>query len=65
MRRGDVAGPDRGRCAFGAEDPKGGGVVHGARVFAQSTCHHVPDVLGGIGEAEAARNCAEFFEERR
>ena len=35
---------------FAAEDPKGGGVVHGARIFAQPTCHHRPDVLGGIGE---------------
>src|SRR4051812_11920557 len=39
---------------FGAEDPKSGGVVHGARVFAQPTCHHRPDVLGGIGESESA-----------
>ena len=35
---------------FAAEDPKGGAVVHGARIFAQPTCHHRPDVLGGIGE---------------
>src|SRR5689334_10264310 len=35
---------------FGAEDPKGGGVIHGARIFAQPTCHHRPNVLGGIGE---------------
>ena len=39
---------------FAAEDPKGGGVVHGARIFAQPTCHHRPDVLGGIGEDESA-----------
>ena len=50
---------------FGAEDPKGGGVVHGARVFAQPTCHHRPDVLGGIGEAEAAAQLRAFFAERR
>ena len=50
---------------FGAEDPKGGGVVHGARVFAQPTCHHRPDVLGGIGEAQAAALLRRFFEERR
>ena len=50
---------------FGAEDPKGGGVVHGPRVFAQSTCHHRPDVLGGIGEAEAADLLRSFFAERR
>ena len=50
---------------FGAEDAKGGGVVHGARIFAQPTCHHRPDVLGGIGEAEAAELLRRFFEERR
>ena len=50
---------------FGAQDPKGGGVVHGARIFAQPTCHHRPDVLGGIGEAEAAELLRRFFEERR
>jgi len=50
---------------FGAEDPKGGGVVHGARIFAQPTCHHRPDVLGGIGEAEAGDLLRTFFAERR
>ena len=50
---------------FGAEDPKGGGIVHGARIFAQPTCHHRPDVLGGIGEAEAAELLRGFFAERR
>lgn len=50
---------------FGAEDPKGGGVLHGPRVFAQPTCHHRPDVLGGIGEAEAAEQLRSFFADRR
>ena len=50
---------------FAAEDPKGGGVIHGARIFAQPTCHHRPDVLGGVGEAEAAAQLREFFEARR
>ncbi len=50
---------------FAAEDPKGGGVVHGARIFAQPTCHHRPDVLGGIGEAEAAELLRSFFADRR
>jgi tRNA(adenine34) deaminase len=50
---------------FAAEDPKGGGVVHGPRIFAQPTCHHSPDVLGGIGEAEAAEQLRRFFAERR
>ena len=50
---------------FGAEDPKGGGVVHGARIFNQPTCHHRPDVLGGIGEAESVELLRNFFAERR
>jgi tRNA(adenine34) deaminase len=50
---------------FGAEDPKGGGVVHGARVFSQPTCHHRPDVLGGIGEEESAKLLRDFFAGRR
>lgn len=50
---------------FGAEDPKGGGVVHGARIFSQSTCHHKPEVLGGIGEEESASLLKRFFTERR
>jgi len=50
---------------FAAEDPKGGGVAHGARVFAQPTCHHRPDVLGGIGEDESAVLLRAFFAERR
>jgi tRNA(adenine34) deaminase len=50
---------------FGAEDPKGGGVVHGARIFAQPTCHHRLDVLGGIGEEQSADLLRRFFAERR
>jgi tRNA(Arg) A34 adenosine deaminase TadA len=50
---------------FAAEDPKGGGVVHGARIFTQPTCHHRPDVLGGIGEEEAVALLRAFFAERR
>jgi tRNA(adenine34) deaminase len=50
---------------FAAEDPKGGAVVNGPRWFAQPTCHHRPDVLGGIGEAESGQLLREFFAERR
>src|SRR5919106_4978839 len=50
---------------FAAEDPKGGGVVHGPRILAQPTCHHRPDVLGGIGEEEAASLLRDFFPDRR
>lgn len=50
---------------YAADDPKGGGVVHGARIFSQPTCHHRPDVLGGIGEGESAALLKRFFAERR
>ena len=50
---------------FGADDPKSGGVVHGARVFNQPTCHHRPDVLGGIGDSESGALLQDFFAVRR
>ena len=50
---------------FAAEDPKGGGVIHGARIFSQPTCHHRPQVLSGIGESEAAAQLRDFFAVRR
>ena len=50
---------------FGAEDPKGGAVVHGARIFAQPTCHHRPDVISGIGEDESSELLRTFFASRR
>ena len=53
------------RLYFGAGDPKGGGVIHGARIFEQPTCHHRPEVYEGIGEAEASRLLKDFFKEKR
>lgn len=53
------------RVYFGAYDPKGGGVEHGARVFAQPTCHHRPEVYGGIAEGEAGALLRAFFAGRR
>ena len=53
------------RLIFGAYDPKGGGVDHGARVFQASSCHHRPDVIGGVREAEAAALLRGFFQDRR
>ena len=50
---------------FAAEDPKGGGVLNGPRIYTQPTCHHRPDVIGGIGEAQAAEQLREFFSSRR
>src|SRR5450631_1110680 len=53
------------RLYFGASDPKGGGVEHGARVFAQPTCHHAPEVYGGIDATRAAGLLKAFFTVRR
>ena len=53
------------RLYFGAGDPKGGGVEHGARIFSQPTCHHAPEVYGGIEESRAAALLRAFFEHRR
>ena len=53
------------RLYYGANDPKGGGVEHGARVFAQPQCHHRPEVYGGLGEGEAAALLTNFFAQRR
>jgi len=53
------------RLYYGAADPKGGAVESGVRLYASPTCHHRPDVYGGIGEAEAAALLKEFFRERR
>lgn len=53
------------RLHYGASDPKGGAVDHGARVFAQQQCLHRPDVVSGIGAAEAGELLKEFFAERR
>ena len=53
------------RLYYGASDPKGGGVETGARIFSQSTCHHVPEVYGGLGAGEAAALLKSFFEQRR
>ncbi len=53
------------RLYFGAPDPKGGAVEHGPRLFAQPTCHHAPEVYGGIAETEAAALLRDFFRSRR
>ena len=53
------------RLYYGAADPKTGGVEHGARVFAHPTCHHAPEVYGGIAEAECAALLRRFFQTRR
>ena len=50
---------------YAAGDPKGGGVEHGARIFTQPTCHHRPEIMSGIGEAEATAQLKAFFAARR
>jgi tRNA(adenine34) deaminase len=53
------------RLYFGAYDPKGGAVEHGPRFFQQPTCHHRPEVYGGLDERRAAALLKRFFAERR
>lgn len=53
------------RVHFGAYDPKGGAVEHGGRFFTQPTCHHTPDVVGGLDETRAAALLKQFFQARR
>ena len=53
------------RLVFGAYDPKGGGVDHGARVFDASSCHHRPEIIGGVRERDCAALLRGFFAVRR
>jgi tRNA(adenine34) deaminase len=65
MCAGAIAHARIARVYYGAPDPKGGAVEHGARVFEQEQCLHRPEVYSGIGEAEAAAMLRGFFRERR
>jgi tRNA(Arg) A34 adenosine deaminase TadA len=53
------------RLVYGAADPKSGGVAHGARVFTHPQAHHVPEVVSGIAEGEAAGLLTAFFQAKR
>ncbi|MBM3562720.1 MAG: nucleoside deaminase [Alphaproteobacteria bacterium] len=53
------------RLYYAASDPKGGAVEHGPRFFSQPTCHHRPEVYGGIRESDAAQLLRDFFQARR
>ena len=53
------------RLYFAAYDPKGGGVEHGARIFDQPTCHHRPEVYGGIAERQGGALLRQFFRGKR
>jgi len=53
------------RLYFAASDEKGGAVEHGPRFFSQATCHHAPEIYGGIRESEAAALLRDFFQDKR
>ncbi|MFN3613696.1 MAG: nucleoside deaminase [Rubrimonas sp.] len=61
MCAGAVAHARIRRLYYGAEDPKGGGVAHGPRVFSHPTCHHAPEVYDGIAAAPSAALLRAFF----
>ena len=65
MCAGAIAHARIARLFYGALDAKGGAVEHGPRFFAQPTCHHRPEVFGGIGEREASALLRDFFAARR
>ena len=65
MCAGAIAHARIARLYYGASDPKGGAVEHGARVFEQPQCLHRPEVYSGIGEEPAAALLREFFAARR
>jgi len=65
MCAGAVAFARIRRLYYGATDTKGGAVENGVKFFASPTCHHQPEIYGGLGELEAAALLKEFFRERR
>ncbi|MEM1421460.1 MAG: nucleoside deaminase [Pseudomonadota bacterium] len=65
MCAGAISAARLRRVYYGAEDPKSGGVEHGPRVFSHPTCHHAPEVYGGIAGEESAQLLRDFFERRR
>jgi tRNA(adenine34) deaminase len=65
MCAGAIAHSRVRRLYFGAEDLKAGAVENGIRLFEQPTCHHAPEVIGGIGERQAAAMLKEFFAAKR
>lgn len=65
MCAGAIAFARLRRVYFGAADPKGGAVENGVRFFASASCHHKPEVYGGIGESDSAALLKEFFQARR
>lgn len=60
-----IAAARIGRVVYGADDPKSGGVTHGAKVFAHAQSHHAPEVISGVSADDAARLLTDFFARRR
>jgi tRNA(Arg) A34 adenosine deaminase TadA len=65
MCAGAISHARIGRLVYGADDAKGGGVIHGAQVFDQPTCHWRPTVVGGVLAEESASMLRGFFRARR
>jgi len=65
MCAGAIAHVKLRRLYYAAEDPKGGAVDNGVRFFDQPTCHHAPEVIGGVAASRAAEMLRKFFAERR
>ena len=65
MCAGAIAHARIARLYYGADDPKGGAIIHGPRLFAQPTIHHRPEIYGGIMSADAASLLRDFFSQRR
>lgn len=65
MCAGAIAHARIARLYYGADDPKGGAVEHGPRLFSQPTVHHRPEIYAGIGEVEAAALLRDFFAGKR
>ncbi|MGB7405922.1 MAG: nucleoside deaminase [Pacificimonas sp.] len=65
MCAGAIAHARLDRLYYAADDPKGGAVAHGPRLFGQATVHHRPEIYSGIGETEAAALLTEFFARKR
>lgn len=65
MCAGAISHARIGRLVYGADDPKGGAIMHGPRFFEQATCHWKPDVMGGVSAKVCAEVLKSFFRTRR
>ena len=65
MCAGAIAHARLRRVYYAADDPKGGAIDNGVRFFDQPTCHHAPEVIGGVSASRAAEMLRKFFSGRR